>query len=843
MVKPLIDNWDFLLWGQRTEREFRGYVSSIDPTTAALGMLIGGSQNTYKSLLGTIKNRNGLKRRGPADETEAGVISSFEWQTSLGATRVLRAANGKLQVELEVNGVIEYFNLLTGLTDEQMQFSFAPWYSEDLGKDELILVNGGQELNMWPGGIAAIVEGNADTGIIGIIRGPNYDNSAPDDLTSGGIGYTVGDELTISGGNGDAILVVDSLMDDATSVATIAVNAGGTNYSIGDIVRINGGNAAYHCILRVTNVSGTAVTGLAVVEVGYGYAVSSAQAVTAILSTLGGTGLTVDILTLGRTIEAWHFSNNGSGYSTGDEQTTTGGTGTGATIAVVTVYSNRITIGGDFTAEQLGFPGSAPASDSTNTITGGTLNVNGTPYVYSGIGDDGFSFIGVSPDPSALGVGDVAVAEVETSTETASGNLFSIVWGAAFFADWIATIGNQLYVGCYTARTVFIAGADNYLNYAVPSFRAPGDPDLLILDTNSRGSASKTGQKGNGVVFGSQGDSYSLVRQVENFITSDGATAFVYETVLIDKSTSSDLSSPLGQDFIASIGDTIIFLDESNQLRQFGTLRNLNTPVYPILSLDVYTELRSIDFTGGALRTVSDESGETVYLAAPITGTLFLYQIRNKIDEVGNLVAERLWQPPFIVNASRIAVIDAVVYVYSNSNPQMYQLWDTGQFYDDSPADEEIPYECHATFAYVSGNRRTQQVFFDKIFYEGYMTRGTSLYNNVYQEFGGSKNILTVTVNKATNPGRKKARFYDPTQVPSLGDVSLGEVPLGEGVTAQTPGQLPKFRAVRSATGTDLFEFALDVFSFEANAQWELLCMGVNVQDTPRRATSLTITS
>lgn len=833
----LTENFNFAFFGQGTKIPFKGYISSIDPTTAGAGVLIGGSQNTYKSLLGTIQNRFGLKRRGPANSTAAGVISSYEWQTSLGLTRVLRAANGKLQVEYEVDNVITYQDLLTGLTDAESLFSFAPWWDDTNKKDDLIFVNGQQEINMWSGGIARIASAANTTGIIGITAKPNSVNT-PYGRSCGGIGYAVGDLLTIAGGNGDAVMEVDSITA-ATAVATVAINNAGSGYTAGDTVKL--GALSNFAIIEVTTVDGSGhATSLTVRATGLGYSVTSAVATTGLSAT--GTGLTIDILTLGTTIGTWHLKNSGSGYTAGsvasDRHATTGGTGTGATVYIITVYTGRITISGDYSASQLGFAGELPGSDDTNSLVGGTLLVNGVTYSYTALGDDGFSFIGVTPDPSSLTSSDVAVSTVIVSTETTSGNAFTSVFGENFTNDFINVVGNQLHVGCYSSRLIFVATSADYLDFAFTGLRSPGDANLYTLDTNARGITAKAGQQGNVVLFGSQGDSYSVENTIQPVEITSGTFAYI-ENQTISKQTSSDLSSPLGQDFIDSVGDTIIFLDENNQLRQFGTLRNLNTPVYPILSLDVYTELTQVDFTGGQIRAVADESGETVYLVAPITGTLYLYQIRNKIDEVGNLRAERLWQPPFIVGASRVAVIDAVVYVYSNSNPQMYQLWDTGQFYDDSPSDEPIPYESHATFAYLSGESRAQQIEFDKIYYEGYMTQGTDLYNNVYYEYEGANNILTVTVNKAVNPGKKLARFYSSTAAPSLGDVSLGQVPLGDGVLGRNGYLLPKFRALRNVQPTNVFEFSLDIASYDLYAQWQILTLGVNIQDTSNRPTGI----
>lgn len=806
--RSLIDNWDFALFGQSNDRnipKFQGYVSSIDPTTAGTGVLIGGSQNTYKSILGTVKNRAGMKLRGPADQTDAGVVSSFEWETSLGDTRVLRAVNGKLQVEFDDgSGTLQYIDLLTGLTQAEMNFSFAPWFSDTLSKDELIFVNGEQKINMWTGGIGSVTSSTIDKIVLND-SAPTLGFSNSGSILVGGVTYT----YTGAGSLENQIYTHTST--DATPDLSNATRH----------AQMFTTSAAGTGILRVTaRVKSLAISSTSATMTGYIYTDNAGVPGTLIASTTtkivgafspGDFDITFSFTNVSASpLTNYHFVlAHTSGGGTFDAYIgSTGGVGTNISINTGTTWS----------AEN----GYLYLSIYENTITANTLT-------------------GVTPDASGITPGALAIQTVLTSTNTASGNSFSSVFGLSFTNDWIAVIGNQLYVGCYTERSIFISDIEDYSSFGpIGSVRSPGDPDLLILDSNSRGATSKTGQKGNAVIFGSLGDSYSLVRNQANFITSTGGTTFIFETVIVDKSTSSDLSSPQGQNFIDSIGDTIIFLDQNNQLRQFGTLRNLVTPVFPILSLDIYTELSALDFTGGSIRAVAEQSGETVYMTCPLSGLTYVYQVREKPDLVGNLTAERLWQPPQVWNISRIAVIAGVTYGYSASNPQMFQLWDTGQFYDDSPdGATQLPYESHAIWAYQSLGSRVQQLFFDKVYFEGYMTRGTPLYCNVYKDYQGAKGIQMLVVNNPeTPPAIKRARFYGSNGSPEMGSISLGQIPLGQGVGGIAT-DFPKFRAIRNASAEGIFEYSLDAFSVDVGAQWEMLVLGANMQVSPGRSAQL----
>lgn len=638
MAKSLIDNFNFALFGLGTKVPFRGYISAVDPTTAGPGVMIGGSQNVVKTLLGTIKVRDGLKRLGTANSTIAGVTSSYEWYTSLGAIFPLRVTEeNKLQFQSSIadGTTLVWYDLMISL--DSTRFVFDTWWNDTLKKDTLLFVKFDNALYAWEGGIAKFV------------------------------------------------------------------------------------------------------------------------------SAIAATSITLDR-----------------------------------------------------DAAQAGF------------ATSGSVTINGNAYTYGGV--SGATLTGVAGDASAEPADSISFSTVVTTANKPTGASDN------FTNDFLKVVNNQVHVGSYNSRLIYISSFTDYTDYSVPTPRAPGDADLLTLDSAARGitvQKGSTDRSGNAVISGGLGDWYTVIRSDVTVGTD------LTEQVDIIRSTTADLATALAHEFIEVVGDNILFLDQNNQLREFGIVRNIINPVYPTLSLDVYTELQGRDFTGGHLRAVSDENDTTLYITCPAAGIDYMYQIRQTLDPVGNLAAERVWNPPQVRGISRIAVISGVTYGHSNANPQIYQLWNTGQFSDDSPSDEEVPYECHAIFAYLSLEDRTKKLKFDKIYYEGYMSRGTTLYNNVYQEYQGSKNLITTTVNKPTSPGLKLAKFYSGTATPSLGDVSLGQIPLGEGITSASANNPPKFRAVRYAQAVNIFEYALDLASYDLDSQWEILCIGANQQSTGQQAVEL----
>lgn len=640
--RSLPDNFDFALWGAGTKAPFKGYISSVDPTVIGPDALIGGSQNAYKRISQDIFARPGLKRRGTADATLAGVTSSFDWETSLATLRPLRVVEdtatslSKLQVESSIadGTTLVWYDLLTGQSNSR--FVFDTWWDATNEKDTLLFVNGGATIGSW-------------TGAMGIVL--------------------------------------------ATTANTIQL--------------------------------------------------------------------------------------------TGQ-------------VAV------------------LGFVGAT-----------GTVLVNGTSYAFTGVAGD--TFTGVSPNPTGEANGSVVLDKPVINTPT---NLPAIA------CEFIKVVENQAYVGSYSSYFIPVSKNTDFTLFTVPAVRVPGDPDLLTIGSLARGITVQKGSSstaGNAVIAGGLGDWYTVRR---NQITV-GAT--LTEQVDVLQTKTADLSTALAHEFIDLIGDTIVFLDQNNQLREFGTVRDIVTPVFPLLSLDVFTELKHRDFTGGALRVVEDEGDTTVYITCPAEGIDYMYQVRESLTPVGNIQTERLWQPPQVRGLSRIAVLNGVTYGYSATNPQSYQLWETQQYFDDGPFDgDQIPYKVSMVFGYINLSR-TLQMNFNKIYFEGHMTRGSVVSCNTYLEYQGSKNILNTVVNNPIAPNKKLAAFYGAQNNPSPGENALGNIEVGDGIIPPDLGSVPvpKFRAMRRIASQNVFEAALEVYSEDLDSEWGLLLLGINMQAANQQPTEI----
>ncbi len=481
----------------------------------------------------------------------------------------------------------------------------------------------------------------------------------------------------------------------------------------------------------------------------------------------------------------------------------------GGVANVLSTTINTITKSGTATWQQAGF--------ATNTSGDKKLTINGHPYTYTG-GEGTTTLTGVTGDPTGEAIGSMVVQTVIVETTSPA---------SGFNADFIKTIGNRIHVGSYSSRLVYISAQNDFRNFSVSTPRAAGDPELLTLDNNAVGIGVRVG---NAHISAGSSDWYEVV------YTDLTVGSIATQRTDVNKTQVPNLSAALAHEFIDSSGGDIIFFSQDFQLRMLGTFKDVfSTTKYPSISQQVQDELKNIDWTGGALRTI----GEFTYITSPNTGIHYMYQVRESVEANGLVSAERIWHPPQVSNISRFALIAGVVYGHSNANPQIYQVWDTAQYHDDLPTGEAAAYVCIMRMAYrqlktKAGTRRQGLADFDKTFFEGYMTPGTNLYCNVLFDYQGSTNIQQVTINGQGS----FAKSFIGQIIPVIGNDVLGDNPLGDGIIIDPTDQelLPKFRAIRNVTPNNCFEYTLEIVSFDVDSRWEMLALGVNAQESTQQS-------
>lgn len=540
---------------------------------------------------------------------------------------------------------------------------------------------------------------------------------------------------------------------------------------------------------NTSNVSGTVAT-MVLQAPGTGYAVNDVVTI----SGGGGTGATATVNSVSGTgaILTYTLTTRGSGYTaTAAAATTDSGAGINATITITVATGN---IGLDRVAITAGF-----------SASGGSVTINGNTYTYASASAS--SLLGISPDPTGEPNNSVVMDAVGTTSNFTPAS-------SSFAADFIRVINNALWTGSYTSRIFYKSKTSSYTDFSQATPRIPGDGETITMDDVGKGIGVR---QGNAWLASGTSNWYEI-----SFSQITVGTTLSEQTK-VDKKPVAILQAALAHEFIDMIGDTLIALCQDQQVRQIGLFTDQFETKYPSLSLAVQDELKDETFTTGHLRAV----GNIIYLTAPNNGRDYMLEKREAVNALGQIATEWFWHPPQVRNVSRFAVISGVLYGHSNSFPQLYQIWDTGQWHDDSPnaTTTGVPYDCIMRLAYQQAGRRQGKLSFDKVYVEGYLTQGTKLYGNVYFDYQGSTNISNLDLNSQGD-----IATYMGTGAPSLGDSSLGDNPLGDGLTVESNDQelLPKFRIIKGVALTDCFEYALEIYTQDLDSRFEILAIGAN---------------
>ena len=275
-------------------------------------------------------------------------------------------------------------------------------------------------------------------------------------------------------------------------------------------------------------------------------------------------------------------------------------------------------------------------------VKDGTLVVGSEEYTYTLVVQDYLLDIsGEVPE------GSFGFQAIVTNTNTPNEN---------FTNDFLLCLNNQILALSYTSRVVYISSnqdavsSTGYSDFENNGDLVPGDPDFVVLDEFPKGGTTK----GPSAYVGAGTSSwYEITPNIPlsfPFDNTSGNQSFVITEV--KKFAGAGLTAPLGFNFVTTVGEDIVYLGQDHQLRTLGFYRNIFQQKSPSLSLAVRLELIEEDFTGGAIRTVE----EFTYITAPISGKVYLYQIRDDVDEVGNISSIRQWQPPQVWNITRIAL-------------------------------------------------------------------------------------------------------------------------------------------------------------------------------------------
>jgi len=469
--------------------------------------------------------------------------------------------------------------------------------------------------------------------------------------------------------------------------------------------------------------------------------------------------------------------------------------------------SGAIKISGTNTWAQEGFTW-VPSGGFYNLAT---VKINGSSYNYYGptaqtlviSNAGGMSVAGISP-------GDFVYQSTNTTTTP-----ISVTNG--FLPDFCKTIDNQVYYGNYNSQNCYVSKSTDPYDATPSSPAVQGSANAITFDGNLDGVTVKNGKP----YMSIGGNKWGIVNYT--YVNPTGVSTTTYRTTTVEYTPTSAGSGAFAHEFIDQVGDNIVYLSQDQQVRTFGSFNtSFTSNNYPSLSQEIYTELQAETFSNstytGNLRCI----GDYIYLTSPISGLTYLYQARQAVNANNQVVVERLWHAPMTWNLSRVDVINNTILGFSNSNPQIYQLWDTDIYYDEDPTGSTFAYTSTLKFAYDGQKRRQGLWSFDKVFTEGYIEPETTLALTVKYNYNGTEDILTQYVNSPDYPAL--VFTSDPS---SIGDESFGDGSFGMGGD-DSDSATYKFKTINQFSLVNTFEWQLEYESTESGSQWEILAKGTN---------------
>lgn len=144
-------------------QNFLGYQNNKDVSNTDPRFLIVGSHDVLVNDGEKIVTRDGYTIDGQNNAALTPITSSYDWNTSTGAERNLRAYNDELEYRyVDSNGDVTWRRLANGY-GSNTNFRFAEWWSSSEGKDLLLIVNGDSNMRMWSGAVTTFASATTNT--------------------------------------------------------------------------------------------------------------------------------------------------------------------------------------------------------------------------------------------------------------------------------------------------------------------------------------------------------------------------------------------------------------------------------------------------------------------------------------------------------------------------------------------------------------------------------------------------------------------------------------------------------------------------------------------------------
>lgn len=777
---------------------FLGYRNREDITNLDPGTLVHGSVNVLTNLASRIQVRPGYTLFGQRYADQYAVLGSYDLLDvpSTIPERHLKTWNTNIDVLWRGfdDSASPVWNTIFN-TATNPRWNFCNFWNGNTLQQYIIGVNGTDTLWAWNTGLAGFLSSSNATGVVAEV------NPVP---TNGGSGYDIGDILNITTGGTGATVRVTSIGSNAIATISIATPHPGVGYSVGDIITPNKSGFGTGGTIKVTTVdSEGVVTGISVNTSGTGYA-------TGRYATIGGTGsdlqIDIDSVTGSGDITGIIEVTGGTGYSTGAGKSTSGGTGTGATIEIQVVGDNTLTKQGTTSWAQEGF-------DNVGSIT-----LNGVTYSYTG-GTDGLTLVGLSAVPAAT-VGDMIYQTPNTyPINTFSGFILPTV-------SVCASSASQLYLGSAESNVVCFSVLNDFTNYTFSATgRLANEGGRVNFDGTLKGLIEQDGD-----VYGSAGKSeWGKIVFQQTAITIDGQ-AVTTESVNIEKIKTWELSGAISQAGMIAVKNNFAYLSFSQKCLLLGKTQfqdAIQTSFYDNdvatdLSFPVLYDFQDFDYTDASI--FYDAKEEYVLCNFPKNGTTMIYNQSGTSEN-------QYWEAPQNLPISRYSIIDGELYGHGYFTPMTYKMFDGTN--DDGGA-----ILARAVFSYQMYGKRANMKHTQAMWAEGYIQANTTLYQTTKFEQSG----CGISFTKIIDGTDSKIVCLGTADLNPMGRWGQGQKGQGstEGPATGSQNLPPAFAVSKTHVPTD---FLKQQFIFESNGidqSWQLVAFGALVTISDKLDASIT---
>ena len=415
----------------------------------------------------------------------------------------------------------------------------------------------------------------------------------------------------------------------------------------------------------------------------------------------------------------------------------------------------------------------------------GSVMINGTEYTY-GSGYDTDTLGGVSPNPTGEPNQSIVFQKIVT---TPNGSMTDIP--ADFENDLIGILKNQVYIGSFIDREVFVSKVNDYKTYTFTSpTRLVGEGALLTLDGCPVGFIP---QEEDMYITAGLNDWYKTTFTLSADLSSESLT--------INKLKTGAQQAAQSQAMIGKMKNSVIFISNEPTLDELGRVEQiLGTPQQTNISDPIKNDFDTYDFTDGQVFYYK----YFIYVSVPKEGLVLIYNL-----------ARQFWEAPQHMPISRFAIIGGLLYGHSYTTPQTFKLFDG---YNDNG----YAIEASAVFSYQNYGLRAQTKYFNEFYTEGYIQANTTLTLGIKYEIDGCATVTSYDID-----GQDTQIVCIAGTDASLGKQSLGKSPLGGLLTQTSDFDLPpKFRVIKTFPRTDFYEVQYSFTSRGINNRWEILAMG-----------------